>query len=237
MNIYIYKSEDEVSDHLSNYIIDNFIDNKNIALSGGSTPIKLFKVLAKKLINYKKINSKFYWIDERCVSIHDDESNYKSANDNLLSKINIEIKNIYKIDGDIDPKISSKNYSTLLNNNLPHINNLPSLDLSILGIGDDGHTASIFPHDMKKFQDYNECFIATHPISKQKRISLSKNIINNSKEIIFHVTGSKKSIIIDEIINEYNDHLSYPASHIKPNDGKISWYLDNDAAKNLTKNK
>ena len=88
---------------------------------------------------------------------------------------------------------------------------------------------------MKKFIDCNSCFVGTHPVSKQKRISLSKNIINNSSEIIFHVTGKNKSDVVDEIINERGDYKSYPASYIKPLFGKLSWYLDFDAAKNLTK--
>ena len=88
---------------------------------------------------------------------------------------------------------------------------------------------------MKKFIDYNSCFVGTHPVSKQKRISLSKNIINNSSEIIFHVTGKNKSDVVDKIINEREGYKLYPASYIKPLFGKLSWYLDFDAAENLTK--
>ena len=154
----------------------------------------------------------------------------------LLEQKNININQGESTNG-ITPLIfaSQRRYTEILKNNLESINKLPSIDLSILGIGNDGHTASIFPYQMEKFIDCNSCFVGTHPVSKQKRISLSKNIINNSSEIIFHVTGKNKSDVVDEIINERGDYKSYPASYIKPSFGKLSWYLDFDAAKNLTK--
>ena len=236
MNIKIFNTPEQVSNELSSYIISKYIlRGKNIAISGGSTPIMLFKEISKKLTKKEKIESNFYWIDERCVLPNSKESNFKTANDYLFNKINIDKKNIYRIIGENNPDDEQKRYTELLENNLKSINKLPSIDLSILGIGNDGHTASIFPYQMKKFIDFNTCFIGTHPISKQKRISLSQNIINNSSEIIFHVTGKNKSDVVDEIINERRNYKSYPASYIKPSFGKLSWYLDFDAAKNLTK--
>ena len=94
--------------------------------------------------------------------------------------------------------------------------------------------ASIFPYQFEEFKNINECLIATHPLSKQKRVSLSRNLINNSKEIIFHVTGNGKTTVVDEIINKIGNHKSYPASSIKTSSGKLSWYLDFDAAEKLT---
>lgn len=236
MNIKIFKTPKQVSDELSSYIISNYIlSKKNIAISGGSTPIMLFEEISKKLKKKEKIESNFYWIDERCVLPDSKESNFKTANDYLFKKIKINKKNIYRIKGENNPDNEQKRYTELLENNLESINKLPSIDLSVLGIGNDGHTASIFPYQMKKFIDCNSCFVGTHPVSKQKRISLSKNIINNSSEIIFHVTGKNKSDVVDEIINERGGYKLYPASYIKPSFGKLSWYLDFDAAENLTK--
>jgi len=236
MNIKIFKTPKQVSDELSSYIISNYIlSRKNIAISGGSTPIMLFEEISKKLKKKKKIESNFYWIDERCVLPDSKESNFKTANDYLFKKIKIDKKNIYRIKGENNPDDEQRRYTKLLENNLESINKLPSIDLSVLGIGNDGHTASIFPYQMKKFIDYNSCFVGTHPVSKQKRISLSQNIINNSSEIIFHVTGKNKSDVVDKIINERGDYKLYPASYIKPSFGKLSWYLDFDAAENLTK--
>jgi len=235
MDIKIYKTSNELSENLSDYIINHFIlKHKNIAISGGSTPIELFKSLSQKLGKSKRIDANFYWIDERCVPPNSEESNFKSANEYLFKKININHDNINRIIGENDPKAEVKRYFNLLTKNLDSKNNLPSLDLSILGIGDDGHTASIFPYQFEEFKNINECLIATHPLSKQKRVSLSRNLINNSKEIIFHVTGNGKTTVVDEIINKIGNHKSYPASSIKTSSGKLSWYLDFDAAEKLT---
>ena len=236
MDIKIYKTSEELAEKLSDYIIDHFIlKHKNIAISGGSTPIELFKSISQKLGKSKRIEANFYWIDERCVSPNSEESNFKLANEYLFKNINIHHNNINRIIGENDPKVEVKRYSDLLTKNLDSINNLPSLDLSILGIGNDGHTASIFPYQREKFQNINQCLLAKHPISKQKRVTLSQNLINNSKEIIFQVTGNVKSTVVDEIINEIGNHKSYPASYINPTSGKLSWYLDFHSAKKLTK--
>ena len=144
--------------------------------------------------------------------------------------------NGFRIKGENKPSEEAINYNNTLRTNLKLVNDLPSFELVILGLGDDGHTASIFPHELEKFKDKSDCVVATHPTSGQNRISLSEKIINNSKEIIFHVTGSGKKYVVDNIINKRGEYINYPASHIKPNSGgKISWYLDFDAADHLTK--
>ena len=153
-----------------------------------------------------------------------------------MVKNNKNRENIFRIKGENDPEEEVINYSKTLRKNLKLVNNLPSFELVILGLGDDGHTASIFPHELEKFKESTDCVLATHPTSGQNRISLSEKIINNSKEIIFHVSGSGKKYVVDNIINKRGDYIKYPASHIKPNPGsKISWYLDFEAADNLTK--
>ena len=136
MDIKIYKTSNELSENLSDYIINHFIlKHKNIAISGGSTPIELFKSLSQKLGKSKRIDANFYWIDERCVPPNSEESNFKSANEYLFKKININHDNINRIIGENDPKAEVKRYFNLLTKNLDSKNNLPSLDLSILGIG------------------------------------------------------------------------------------------------------
>ena len=234
MDINIYKTSDELAEKLSDHIINKYLD-KSIALSGESTPLKLFRALSKKLDNIEN-EIKFYWVDERCVPPESDDSNYKMAKTFLFCSNNIKKRNIYRIKGENNPADELISYSKTLRKNLELVNNLPSFDLVILGLGDDGHTASIFPHELEKFKDSTDCILATHPSSGQNRISLSEKIINNSKEIIFHVTGSGKKYVVDNIINKRGEYIKYPASHIKSNpDGKMSWYLDFDAAENLTK--
>ena len=234
MNINIYKTKEELSDNLSDYIIKNHM-NSSIAISGGSSPKILFKTLSKKLKIKTNIDTKFFWVDERCVSPDSEESNYKMTKENLFRYNIFKPENIFRIKGENDPEKELIEYNRILKKNLKLENNIPKFDLIILGLGEDGHTASLFPHEFLKFRNKKECLIATHPNSGQKRISLSEKIINNANEVIFYVPGSGKKYVVDEIINKRGNFNSYPASYIKPVSGKLSWYLDFDASEMLTK--
>src|SRR5690606_25467900 len=94
----------------------------------------------------------------------------------------------------------------------------------------DGHTASIFPDQIKIIESEKICETAIHPETKQKRITLTGRVINNSQNIFFLITGNKKSLIVDQIINKKNNFLRYPASHINPLNGELYFYLDSVAA-------
>ena len=234
MNINIYKTKEELSDNLSDYIIKNHM-NSSIAISGGSSPKILFKTLSEKLKIKINIDTKFFWVDERCVSPDSEESNYKMTKENLFRYNIFKPENIFRIKGENDPEKELVEYNRILKKKLKLENNIPKFDLIILGLGEDGHTASLFPHEFLKFRNKEECIIATHPNSGQKRISLSEKIINNANEVIFYVPGSGKKYVVDEIINKRGNFNSYPASYIKPVSGKLSWYLDFDASEMLTK--
>jgi len=234
MSIKIFKTKEELSDKLSDYIIDHHLDS-SIALSGGSTPLLLFKSLSNKLSSSIDLNTKFYWVDERCVEPNSDDSNYKMAKENLFINKIFKSENIYRIKGENDPFEEVINYNNILRKTLTVKNNIATFDLIILGLGDDGHTASLFPHEFLSFRDKEDCLVASHPLSGQKRISLSEKIINNAKEVIFHITGSGKKYIIDDIINKKGNYKSYPGSFIDPKSTNLSWYLDFDASEMLTK--
>ena len=208
--------------------------NKNfyLALSGGSTPQLLFKELKKNFL--ENIDWRFvhiYWGDERCVKPESDESNYGVANKLLLKYLNIPEENIHRIKGEEKPKVETRRYSGEIMMTVPSKNNLPKFDLIILGLGTDGHTASIFPNQIKLLKSENYCEIAIHPESKQKRITITGRVINNAENILFLVTGSNKSKVISEIINKNENSKKYPAFHISPFWGKLSWYLDNCASR------
>ena len=217
------------------HIIINNHMNSSIAISGGSSPKILFKTLSEKLKIKINIDTKFFWVDERCVSPDSEESNYKMTKENLFRYNIFKPENIFRIKGENDPEKELVEYNRILKKNLKLENNIPKFDLIILGLGEDGHTASLFPHEFLKFRNKEECLIATHPNSGQKRISLSEKIINNANEVIFYVPGSGKKYVVDEIINKRGNFNSYPASYIKPVSGKLSWYLDFDASEMLTK--
>ena len=231
--IKIFSNQKELARNFGDYFYELSSKNKktNVALSGGSTPRILFDYLAVNCSDstfWENIH--LYWGDERCVPPVADDSNYKMTKEHLLDKIEIPVKNVHRILGENNPAVEAKRYSDLLLKNLSVKNNLPVFDLVILGIGNDGHAASIFPHQMELLDSENICDVAEHPVSGQKRISLTGKVINNAKEIVFLVTGENKKQKTFEIIHKTGNWKTYPAYHIKPLSGKISWFLDAAAA-------
>ena len=231
----IFKSKEELAQEFANLLLKlcQQKDQVNIALSGGNTPKAIFDVLAleyRAIIQWEKI--RLFWVDERCVTPDDSDSNYGMTRDHLLEKVPISSTSVFRIPAEKDPIIAAHDYSTLLRSELPLKNGLPLLDLTVLGMGDDGHTASIFPHEMYLWNSHNLCEIATHPQSGQKRITLTGSTINNSAKIIFLVTGNSKAKIAAEIITKTGNYLKYPASLVKKS--KSLWYMDQEAAQALT---
>jgi 6-phosphogluconolactonase len=203
-----------------------------VALSGGNTPKILFHLLARDFAEAMPwSNLHFFWGDERCVPSDNSESNYGMSLECLFSRIDIPFENIHRIRGEADPKIEVQRYASEINSVLPRENKMPRFDLIILGLGEDGHTASIFPNQMDILQSDNTCEIAVHPQSGQKRISLTGRVINSAGWIVFMVTGSNKSRIARSVINERKRF--FPAAHIKPVNGKLSWLLDKSVARGL----
>lgn len=205
-----------------------------LALSGGNTPRLLFAVLAEKYhssLNWSFVN--IFWVDERCVSPGDPESNYGMTNRLLFEKIDIPRQNIHRIKGENDPEQEADRYSEEILKYIPLKNGLPSYDIILLGMGEDGHTASIFPGNIESFNSTRICEIAIHPVSGQKRVSLTGKVINNADEIIFLVTGKNKADIVHQIITRKEAYLRYPAANIYSEHGKTTWLLDKEAGRYL----
>jgi 6-phosphogluconolactonase len=206
----------------------------HVALSGGSTPKGLFKKLSEKyadLIPWSRIH--FWWGDERCVSPNDDESNYKMTNDYLLSKISIPKENIHRIRGEENPEKEANRYADEINGQLNHRGENPVFDLLILGIGDDGHTASIFPDEIELFENRKICAVTQHPITGQNRITITGRVLNNATRIFFLVTGENKSTRISEIMNDSEAAKLLPAYYISPKNGELIWFFDEAAASKI----
>lgn len=233
-NIKIFNSLDKLSEYFSNYLsnqVDLSNDKFNLVLSGGSTPKHIFQYLAlhfKEKIDWNKIN--IFWGDERCVPSNSTESNFKMADESLLSKINIPEKNIFRIMGEEKPDEEAERYSKVIEKNVTLENSKPRFDLIMLGLGEDGHTASIFPDQLELLEDENICSVSVHPVTKQNRITLTGKVINNAKNIIFIATGKNKGKIVSEILNNRNHSKKYPADFIEPVYGNMIWLLDEAAA-------
>ena len=196
MSLHISNTKQEVAQDFSKFLIDFAQDRDKItvALSGGSTPKVIFDILAADFGNEVEW-SKFYffWGDERCVPPTDEQSNYKMTVDHLFSKIDIPERNIFRIQGENDPELEALRYSAVLEKELRLENEVPQFDLVILGMGDDGHTASIFPHEIELWDASESCAVATHPDSGQKRVTISGDVINNASAVAFLVTGKSKA--------------------------------------------
>jgi len=237
MEVKVYQNKVKVAEEFSKYFIEKSTTGQpfHVALSGGSTPKIVFDVLADEFSNdvdWSAIH--LYWGDERCVAPDDEESNYRMTVEHLISKVNIPEENIHRIKGEDDPKSEAKRYGNLLDEQLPHELGLPQFDMVILGMGDDGHTASIFPHELKLWVSPDNCEVAIHPESGQRRVSITGRIINNAKTVAFLVTGESKAEKVKIIVGREEGYLEYPASHVAPKTKDLVWFLDAAAAEQLT---
>lgn len=203
----------------------------NLAVSGGNTPKLLFSILAEKYcssIHWSHVH--LFWVDERCVPPGDPESNYGMTKQILLDHISIPERNVHRMRGEDDPEKEAGRYSGELQVHVKSKNKLPEFDLMILGMGDDGHTASIFPGSPDLFKSDKICDVTVHPASGQKRITLTGKVINNSDSVAFLVTGRKKAGIIEDIYKKKPQYMNYPASSVSLSHGPVIWFLDEEAA-------
>jgi 6-phosphogluconolactonase len=227
----IFKTPDALASAFADQLVKLSSDKQviHVALSGGSTPKLLFEILANKYKNHDWSRLRFYWGDERCVGPDDSESNYLMAKTLFFDPANIPSEHIFRILGENNPKQEAQRYGNLLYELLPLVTEMPCFDLIYLGMGGDGHTASIFPHEMELMKHREVCAVATHPISGQKRVTLTGPVINNARSIVFLITGKAKYPRIKSILKDQRDFENLPAAYIKPTHGHLTWYLD-DAA-------
>ncbi len=207
----------------------------NIALSGGNTP----KVWFENLVNNHKDsvaweNIHFYWGDERCVPPDDEESNYGMAAKYLFDHVDVPAENIHRIKGEIAPEEAAGQYARELTENLPGTYG-PVFDLIILGMGEDGHTASIFPEQIDLWESPSLCVVASHPVTGQRRISLTGKVINNAASVAFMVTGRNKAPKVREILSDDPAAENYPAAKVNLSEGALYWFIDKGAAEALEK--
>jgi 6-phosphogluconolactonase len=206
----------------------------SIALSGGSTPKAIFNLIAEKhryTIDWSKVL--IFWGDERCVPPTDNESNYRMAHENLFTHLPVPELNFCRIMGEENPEPEAARYSEKVDTMLPHKHALPQFDLILLGLGEDGHTASIFPYNIELFNSLKLFEVSGHPLTGQKRITATGRLINNAREVCFIVTGSGKAEKVAQILKKKAGWAGLPASLVDPSGGELVWLLDEAAGLEL----
>ncbi len=205
-----------------------------VTLSGGSTPKSLYSLLAdeeksfRNRIPWEKIH--FFWGDERCVPFEHPDSNYRMVNESLLSKVPVKAEQIHPImTAGMDVEKASESYGQLLTSFFSlEDGGIPNFDLVLLGMGDDGHTASLFFGS--DALNEKRLFVVADRISKfnSHRISLTVPVLNNATSILFLVSGRNKAKVLKDVIHGTKQGL-YPVQLIVPVNGKELWLVDRDA--------
>jgi 6-phosphogluconolactonase len=203
-------------------------------LSGGNTPGLLFRKIAAGYHDKVEWNRvKFFWGDERCVDPGDEQSNYRMARENLLDHIPVPDTNIFRLRGEEDPAKEAHRYTSLLMRELNSWVGIPKADLILLGVGHDGHTASVFPENIELFTSMNLFEPSVHPRTNQQRITATGRVINRAKRVVMIATGLSKASIVAQVIHQSKGSQLIPAALVKPNEGELLWLLDKEAAADL----
>jgi 6-phosphogluconolactonase len=202
----------------------------SVVLAGGSTPRAMYEVLATiefvPRVEWEKVH--VFWGDERCVAPNHEESNYRMAFKSMLSHLPIPVQQIYRLEGEIEPKEAAKNYEERLQSFFE--NKPPRFDLVLLGLGDDGHTASLFPHT-KALEEKRGWVVANYVRKFSSwRLTLTAHIINQGANVTFLVSGQEKAEILLRVMAGRYDPEEIPAQSIRPERGQLRWLLDAKAA-------
>ncbi|HLZ16338.1 MAG TPA: 6-phosphogluconolactonase [Cyclobacteriaceae bacterium] len=236
MAIYIYKTVPNLIKAMADFVVtiaQNAISVSgefNIALSGGNSPKRLYEMLSSpdynQRVEWTKVN--FFFGDERYVPAHDPENNSNMARSVLFDPLNIAESNIFSVDTSLSPDEAAKNYSARI---IAHFKGKELVfDLILLGLGDNSHTASLFPfttvlHD--KSASVQAVFLQQQNVY---RITMTAPMINRARHIAFLVYGQSKAEAVRHVLEDGYDPEKYPAQLIKPEGGNIQWYLGEDAA-------
>ena len=208
-----------------------------IALSGGSTPKILYGLLGTEpyrgQINWASVE--IFWSDERCVPPDSADSNYALAQEVLLSKIPIPANQVHRMPTDQpDREAASREYTSEMQRTFG-TNGIPSFDLLQLGMGPEGHTASLFPHQESLHEQQRLVIPVIVPKPPPPRLTFTPPLLNAARHVLFLVTGSEKAEAIQAVLEGPDQPEEYPAQIVRPPNGEVVWMLDTGAAAKLTK--
>jgi 6-phosphogluconolactonase len=210
-----------------------------IALSGGTTPETLYRTLASPMyvgrVDWSRTT--FFFSDERCVAPDDPRSNYALARRALFIPLKIASSQVYRMPGESrDPHAAAYEYEQqlrLATQTEPSVT--PSLDLILLGLGEDGHTASLFPGSPVQQEQQTLIAVTQSPIDPPTRLTMTLGVINRASVVLFLVTGSPKAQMVRRVLEPRTDaDRQLPATQVTPDKGRLIWLLDQLAAAELT---
>jgi 6-phosphogluconolactonase len=209
-----------------------------IAISGGTTPKSMFQLLADpaepflKQVPWDRIE--LYWVDERCVPPDNAESNYRMTNETLLSKVPLLAERVHRMEGELDPAVAAARYESTIRNTFKLEGaETPTFDLVLLGMGDDGHTASLFPHT-EALNELSHIVVPNHVPQKDTwRITLTSPVINQGREVAFLIEGAGKAQVLHDVFLGPYQPETYPSQIIRPAGGRLTLLLDAAAAAKL----
>ncbi len=212
-----------------------------LALSGGSTPTQLFSLLAQppyaSRIAWEAVH--ICWVDERCVPPHDARSNFGSAHETLLRHVPIPASNVHRMRGEDPPEQAALDYEGILRTLLAEPGGPPRaiathrFDLVLLGIGTDGHTASLFPHDDVVYESERWVRATYAKAADMWRLTLTPPLLNAAADVLFLVTGDDKAEMLRRVLHDAPDPAALPAQVIAPTAGRLGWLIDSAAGRLL----
>lgn len=233
----IYRTPQELAEACAEYILDCLTHDlklqprATIAISGGTSPRLLFTRMAQAVFDWSRVH--IFWVDERCVPPTDAQSNFRLANETLLSVVDIPQENVHRIYGELPPETAATQYVNrikqffVLGDDM-----LPIFDVIHRGMGSEGHTASLFPGEPLI---QNTTDIAAHVwVEKVKmdRVTLLPGVLRAAKRTVLQVAGADKAPAVRDVLTGAEDPMVYPCQ-IASRDAKATWFLDDAAAAQL----
>jgi len=203
----------------------------NVALSGGSSPRAVYELLSESPFDPLAWDDvHFFFGDERCVPPDDDQSNFKMARATLLEPRRIAAHRIFRMMGEDDPATAARSYAETLRRELGSV---PVLDLILLGMGPDGHTASLFPGTDPRTGE--EALVRAPYVPKLSafRITLTPLAINAARDVAIEICGAEKAAVLERVLEGPFEPVNYPIQAVAPASGKLTWFLDRAAAAKL----
>jgi len=206
-----------------------------VALSGGSTPSGLYRLLAsepyRSRVDWEQ--AFVFWGDERCVPPDDEGSNYHQVREDLLKYVPISDGNVQRIKGELKPVEASDDYAQVLKRFAAPGLDWPRFDFVLLGMGEDGHTASLFPGSNVEATSPTLAVTADYQGRPANRITLTPLVFNSARKVVFLVTGEGKAVTLSRVLSDVFMPEQYPAQRIQPTDGQLIWLVDERAASKL----